>query len=183
MRRVVTPLITILTVVLLVGAILWAANARWHIFEKPQRQPTPSPHIQATGEWRGAPEVIGAMFLAVCNGYTEPFTALRPTPPGLVRAIADAWPDEPKDENYLAVSDALYIPRNNSNVAKDIDAWLQQNGARPDCNQNPWTEEEAESVRKASGIALFGVARPVVRNSENLWELAFAVVRWTDTRR
>lgn len=172
---------TFLTLVL-IGAILWAANNRWHLIGGPAPTPTPAARLEAQGEWRGAPEVIGALFLATCHNYLEPFTALRPTPPGLVRTVAQAWPEKPADKNYIALSGPIYIPRRHQDVGTDTDAWLQQHGTRPDCSLDPWTEQDVTAVREVREIGLFGVARPVARNGHPLWEMAFGVVRWSKGR-
>lgn len=181
MRR--DTFITILLTIILLGAILWVANTRWHLIGGPTPTPVLTPSPEVKGEWRGAPEVIGALFLATCHKYLEPFTALRPTPPGLVRAVAQSWPKKPGGKNYIALSQPIYIPRHGNDVGKDVDAWLRQHGGQPNCDLDPWTDDDVRAIQKDTNIGLFGVARPVVREGEDLWELAFGVVHWSQTGR
>ncbi len=175
MRRIVgTALVAVL-----IGAVLWAADARWGLWSRPT--PTPVPTATPTpdaGAWREAPELIGTLYLAACRGWTETYTALRPVPVALLEAAAASWPASPAIRGFLALSRPLYIPRASENVAKDVDAWLAAHASNVDCAEDIWTDADVAAIRGEKRVAFFGMARPIVREGKAVWEMAFAAVRW-----
>ena len=173
MRRIVGTVL----VAILIGAVLWAADARWGLWSQAAHAPTPTPTAPA-GAWREAPELIGTLYLAACHDWMDAYTALRPVPPALVQAVAQAWPERPAIEGFLALSQPLYIPRTGDDVGRDVDAWLDAHAAAVDCAADIWTDADVQAIRGEEKIAFFGVARPVQRDGSPVWETAFAAVRW-----
>ena len=175
MRRIVGTVL----VAVLIGAVLWAADARWGLWSRPTPTPaataTPSPDA---GAWREAPELIGTLYLAACRDWTETYTALRPVPPALLNAAAASWPEKPAIRGFLALSKPLYIPRTGNDVAGDVDAWLAAHAGEVDCAADIWSDADVKVIRKEKRIAFFGMARPTERGGEAVWATAFAAVRW-----
>ena len=176
MRGVVTGVI----LALLIGAILWAANTRLGLQagEAPTPIPSPTPTVPR-GEWQGAPELIGTLYLAACHDWMQPYTALRPVPQALLRATAASWPEKPTLRGFLALSKPFYIPRSGKDVGRDVDTWLASHASDVDCTSDIWTEEDVRAMEAEKHIGFFGMARPAVTDGKPMWEMAFGAVRWT----
>ncbi|HIQ01183.1 MAG TPA: hypothetical protein EYH30_03485 [Anaerolineales bacterium] len=147
----------------------------------PTPEPTEEPEkeIEVVGEWVGVDDSIGTAYLGVCNGFYTVYTRLYPVPDDLVKAAGEAYPDLP-DLQVVAVSNPMYIPNTGTGeVHDDIDATLMTE-TFPECEKSPWPEEAVQAVLNAKEpLGFFGIARPVTREGEDLWEIVVYAVVWT----
>ena len=147
--------------------------------EKPTEEPTEAPSVEVVGEWVGTDDAIGTAYLGVCNGFSTVYTRLYPVPDDLVKAAGEAYPDLP-DLQVVAVSNPMYIPNTGTGeVHDDIDATLMSE-AFPECEKSPWSEEAVQAVLNTEEpLGFFGIARPVIRDGESLWEIVVYAIVWT----
>jgi len=146
--------------------------------EEPTEEPT-APAVEVVGEWVGTDDSIGTAYLGVCNGFSTVYTRLYPVPDDLVKAAGEAYPDLP-DLQVVAVSNPMYIPNTGTGeVHDDIDATLMSE-AFPECEKSPWSEEAVQAVlNTGEPLGFFGIARPVIRDGESLWEIVVYAIVWT----